>query len=219
MRHDLIIFDCDGVLVDSEMLAIRAMRDVLNAAGVPATEALILGCFGMKQVDTLTRVAEATGQPIPADVPAKIWPATRTAFETSLKAMPGIVPFLGATGGVARCVASSSHPERIRTSLDLTGLSGFFQGDHLFSSHAVARGKPAPDLFLLAATRMGVAPGRCVVIEDSVFGILGARAAGMAAYGFVGGAHIQPGHAASLTAAGALGIAADWPDLASRLAA
>ena len=218
MRYDLLIFDCDGVLVDSEMLAIGAMRQVLNAAGVPVTEAQILGCFGMKQSDTLQRLADMTGHPVPPHAATDLWPATRRAFEAALIPMPGVVAFLEGRAGPARCVASSSHPERIRTSLGLTGLTRFF-GEALFSSHEVARGKPAPDLFLLAAARMGVAPERCAVIEDSVFGIAGACAAGMAAFGFTGGAHIQPGHAAALEAAGARGIAADWPALAMLLAA
>ena len=218
MRYDLLIFDCDGVLVDSEMLAIGAMRQVLNAAGVPASEALILGCFGMKQSDTLLHIAEATGHPVPAHVATELWPATRRAFEAALEPMPGVVDFLEGMAGPARCVASSSHPERIRTSLGLTGLARFF-GDALFSSHEVARGKPAPDLFLLAATRMGATPERCAVIEDSVFGIAGACAAGMTAFGFTGGAHIQPGHAAALEAAGARGVAAGWSALATLLAA
>ena len=213
---DLIIFDCDGVLVDSEMLAIRAMCGVLNAGGVPVTEAMILRCFGMKQLDTLRRLADETGHEIPPGVAERLWPATRMAFEASLKAMPGIFECLDRMDSPRRCVASSSHPERIATSLALTGLAGYF-GDSVFSSHQVARGKPAPDLFLFAAATMGVDPARCVVIEDSVFGIQGARAAGMTPYGFSGGAHIQAGHGEALRDAGAIAVEATWNALALRL--
>ena len=218
MDYDLLILDCDGVLIDSEMLAIRAMCGVLTAAGVPATEALVLGCFGMKQADALDRIATATGHEIPPGVEERLWPATRAAFAAALKPMPGVAAFLATRCRAPVCVASSSGPERIRESLAITGLLPFF-GDALFSSHQVARGKPAPDLFLLAAARMGAAPERCVVVEDSVFGITGARAAGMAAIGFLGGSHIREGHGAALEAAGAAALAATWPDVAARLAA
>lgn len=213
---DLIIFDCDGVLVDSEPLATRALRDVLVAAGVPATDAMIARCFGMKQADILANVARDTGTAVPAEVADLLWPATRRVFEAELKPMPGVTRFLEAMGSGRRCVASSSSPERIRASLALTGLTGFF-GDDVFSSRQVARGKPAPDLFLFAAERMGVDPERAVVIEDSVYGVMGARAAGMRALGFVGGGHIEAGHAERLLAAGADAVEPSWDALAARL--
>ncbi|MCW6508003.1 HAD family hydrolase [Lichenifustis flavocetrariae] len=213
---DLIIFDCDGVLVDSEMLAIRAMCGVLNEADIPATESMILRCFGMKQLDTLRRIAAETGREIPPNVAERLWPATRSAFEASLRPMPGIFDVLDLVTGPKRCVASSSHPERIATSLALTGLASYF-GDSVFSSHQVVRGKPAPDLFLFAAASMSVDPARCVVIEDSAFGIEGARAAGMTPYGFTGGAHIQAGHDAALRQAGAVAVEATWEAMSGRL--
>lgn len=218
MDYDLLILDCDGVLIDSEMLAIRAMCRVLNAAGVAATEDLVLGCFGMKQSDALARIAAATGRSIPPDVDAQLWPATRAAFAAKLRPMPGVAAFLEARGGTPLCVASSSGPERIRASLAIAGLLPLF-GEALFSSHQVSRGKPAPDLFLFAASCMGAGPDRCVVVEDSVFGIAGARAAGMAAIGFVGGSHIRHGHGEALLDAGAVAVAATWPEVAAQLAA
>lgn len=218
MDFDLLILDCDGVLIDSEMLAIRAMCDVLTAVGVPATEALVLGCFGMKQADALERIAAATGCGIPPGVEARLWPATRAAFVAGLQPMPGAAAFLEARRGHPLCVASSSDPERIRTSLAIAGLLPFF-GEALFSSQQVARGKPAPDLFLLAASRLGARPERCVVVEDSVFGVAGARAAGMTAIGFLGGSHVRDGHGAALEAAGADALAMTWPEVAARLAA
>lgn len=210
---DLIIFDCDGVLVDSEVLAVEAMQGVLNDAGVPATAAMIAASFGKKQADALVRIAMETGIDIPADVPEQVWPATRALFEKHLRPMPGIAAFIEAMGEKKRCVASSSNPDRIRVSLQLVGLEAAF-GDHLFSSHQVARGKPAPDLFLFAAQRMGVEPHRCVVIEDSIFGVEAAKAAGMTALGFIGGSHLEGGHADVLIASGAAAAASDFDTLA-----
>ncbi len=115
--------------------------------------------------------------------------------------MPGIADVLDAVRG-RKCVASSSTPERLRHSLSLVGLLARFDPD-IFSATQVAHGKPAPDLFLFAAHRMGVAPARCTVIEDSVAGIAAARAAGMTAVGFCGGGHCGPGHRDRLLAAGA----------------
>ena len=215
---DLLICDCDGVLVDSEVLAVAAFVAVMNDAGVPATAAMVERCFGMKQADILLRIAEATGHDIPAGVGERLWPVTRAYFERDLKPMPGIAAFLTSTGTHKRCVASSSSPERIATSLRLTGLSEAF-GAHVFSSHQVARGKPAPDLFLFAAASMGVEPARCLVIEDSLYGVQGAKAAGMTAYGFVGGSHIPDGHAEELARAGASHVERSWDDLLRRISA
>lgn len=215
---DLLIFDCDGVLVDSEQLAFEAFIQVLNEAGVRATPGMVEGCFGMKQADILRVVAERTGQEVPARVTEDLWPATRRLFEKALKPMPGVVAFIEAMQEVPkRCVASSSNPDRIRLSLRLTGLTDFF-GDAVYSSHQVANGKPAPDLFFFAATNMQVEPARCLVIEDSLYGVQGAVAAGMRVIGFVGGGHIQPGHDAALLQAGASSVEATWADVAHRIA-
>jgi HAD superfamily hydrolase (TIGR01509 family) len=218
IANDLVIFDCDGVLVDSEVLSVEAMAQVLRAAGVPASEGMIARCFGMKQADILMRIATETGVDIPPEVPERLWPATRALFERSLKPMPGVEGFLMQLGDHKRCVASSSSPERIRVSLKLAGLDRFF-GDDIFSSHQVARGKPAPDLFLFAAASMGIEPQRCVVIEDSIFGVEGARAAGMTAYGFGGGSHIQPGHEDTLLAGGAVAVEKSFDAISRRILA
>lgn len=214
--QDLIIFDCDGVLVDSEVLAVKALKQVLDQAGVPANEAMIGRYFGMKQADILVRIAHETGVAIPPDVPKQIWPATRAWFERGLKAMPGVERFLVALGERPRCVASSSGVERIRLSLALTGLDRFF-GDDIFSAQQVANGKPAPDLFLFAAENMLTTPDRAVVVEDSVYGVQGAGAAGMRAFGFLGGSHIEPGHGDQLMRAGAVAVETSWEGLAKHL--
>ena len=213
---ELVIFDCDGVLVDSEVLSCRAMAEILVAAGVPATAAMIGRRFGMKQHDILAHVAADSGVAIPDGVEARIWPATRALFQAELQPMPGVARFLERLGDRPRCVASSSSLERIRFSLTRTGLIHHF-GDNIFSSQQVARGKPAPDLFLFAAERMGVAPERAVVIEDSIYGVQGARAAGMRAIGYLGGSHIQPNHDRALAASGAEGAEADYAGVEARI--
>lgn len=214
---DLVIFDCDGVLVDSETLAVRAFSDVLQEAGVPVTPDMVERHLGRKQADILIAMSEETGRDVPFEVIERLWPATRRAFERSLQPMTGIEAFLAAMPPVKRCVASSSHPERIAVSLALTNLAAAF-GAAVFSSNQVARGKPAPDLFLFAAASMGCEPARCLVIEDSVFGVEGARAGGMRAIGFVGGSHVGAGHADRLAAAGAERVVTGWDALTVALA-
>jgi HAD superfamily hydrolase (TIGR01509 family) len=213
----LLICDCDGVLVDSEPLAAEAMSGVLAEFGVimPA-ERLMRELTGLSQADILAGVAARTGQAVPAAVAERLWPATRALFEARLRALPGALAFLRAHDGPV-CVASSSGPERIRFSLERAGLAGCF-GDRVFSAAQVARGKPAPDLFLFAAARCGADPPDCVVIEDSVAGVTAAKAAGMTAIGFVGGGHATPASAERLRAVGADRVIAEWAQLAPTLA-
>jgi HAD superfamily hydrolase (TIGR01509 family) len=213
---ELVIFDCDGVLVDSELLSARAYAELLAELGVAAPEGVLQGCIGLKQADIFARVEAAAGRAIaPADR-ALLWPRTRALFAAELTPTPRLVPFLDRLR-LARCVASSSFDERIRFSLEATGLRGYF-GDAIFSAYSVAHGKPAPDIFLHAAKAMGAHPERCVVIEDSVPGVEGAVAAGMTAIGFLGGMHVEPGHAERLTGAGASLAAASWNDVERWLA-
>lgn len=204
---DLVIFDCDGVLVDSEILSRQAMASVLNEAGVPATVEMIERFTGMKQADIIAGIVAVTGVPVPDTVAPRFWPAIRDLYQGELLPVESIGPALARLDAlhprIARCVASSSLPERIRESLRITGLHVHFDDAALFSSHQVAKGKPAPDLFLFAAERMGVDPARCVVVEDSVAGITAAKAAGMRVIGFVGASHAGAGgYRATIAAAG-----------------
>lgn len=216
-RFDLIVFDCDGVLVDSEILARRAMQSVFRQAGIEVTADMVDNVVGMKLADILQGIEARTGKPLAADYHPRFWKETKTLFTEELRPTPGVVAFLeGST--VRRCVASSSDHERIRHSLAVTKLDRFFEPNAIFSSHDVGKGKPAPDLVLHAAARMGADPARCLVIEDSRFGILGAKAAGMAAYGFLGGAHLLSNTGAALGAAGADFVARSWDEIAARLA-
>lgn len=216
MSPDLVIFDCDGVLVDSEGLAALAMQAVLREGGIAVPLAAIGRCVGMKQADIIASLEAETGAVVGPLLADRLWPATRALFAERLTATRGLVEFLDRLPH-RRCVASSSSHERIAFSLALTGLQRFFMPDAVFSSSEVARGKPAPDLFLHAASRMGVAPGRCVVIEDSRFGVQGAIAAGMTALGFVGGSHANDDTRAALLANGAVAVEATWAAVAERL--
>ncbi|WP_181701025.1 HAD family hydrolase [Chthonobacter albigriseus] len=199
LKH-LVIFDCDGVLVDSEILSRRAFADVLQAAGVPATPDMVTPYTGMKQPDILAGIARETASEIHPDVPGRLWPAMQALFREELTAVAGVAAFLERLD-LPRCVASSSHPERIRESLEITGLAHFFADEAVFSSHQVKHGKPAPDLFLFAAAQMGAPPERCIVIEDSVAGVTAAKAAGMRVIGFAGASHADATHRALLAAA------------------
>ena len=212
----LIIFDCDGVLVDSELLSTRAYNDVLAPIGVEVSDKLWAECVGLKQADILARVERASGRPVGPAIRERLWPRLRELFAAELQPTPGLIEFLRRTS-VSRCVASSSDVERIRFSLAAARLAPFF-GDAVFSTSVVARGKPAPDIYLYAADKMGVSPAGAVVIEDSVPGVQGAKAAGMRAIGYLGGAHVDLDHGRRLLHAGAQAVASDWTDVERALA-
>jgi HAD superfamily hydrolase (TIGR01509 family) len=213
---DLVIFDCDGVLVDSEVLSSRGFRAVFEDIGIEIPAGILENSIGLKQADIVARVAAATGREIEPDAIARLWPRTRALFEAGLQPTRGLTAFLDRLD-IPHCVASSSHLERIRLSLGLTGLDRYF-GDAIFSTHQVARGKPAPDIFLHAAKAMGADPARSVVIEDSLAGVRGAVAAGMRVIGFLGGQHIGRGHGAALREAGATLVTPRWSSVARWLA-
>ncbi|WP_182084262.1 HAD family phosphatase [Aureimonas sp. ME7] len=213
---DLIVFDCDGVLVDSEVLAGEALRALYRAEGTDVSAELYASIVGMKTADALDAIERSTGGRLPPERHAELWPATRALFAERLQAMADVTELLRRSAA-PRCVASSSSPERIRFSLGATGLIEFFERDRLFSGYEVEHGKPAPDLFLLAAGRCGVEPERCLVIEDTRYGIMGAKAAGMTAFGFTGGSHHTPSGADTLREAGADWVATSMEELAARL--
>jgi len=216
----LLIFDCDGVLIDSELLACQAEAACLAAFGIAMTaEEIIDRYLGISLPAMLTDLEARLGRTLPAGLADRLRPAlaaaVAAAFETELRPIPGIEAALQ-TLPHPRCVASGSAPERLRQSLRLTGLLSHFD-PHIFSATQVARGKPAPDLFLFAAQRMQVPPAACVVIEDSVPGVQAAAAAGMRVIGFTGGSHCPPGHGERLRAAGASALCGDMRGLANLL--
>jgi HAD superfamily hydrolase (TIGR01509 family) len=200
LRPQLIVFDCDGVLVDSEPIANRLMAEAITALGWPLDTADCMARFKGHHFDTIiAAIEDRLGRPVPVDWLPKMRARTDAAFERELEPVPGVVAVLDAVAasGTATCVASQGPLEKMAVSLGVTGLRPRFEG-RVFSADQVARGKPHPDLFLYAAEAMGVAPGTCVVIEDSPLGVTGARAAGMAVLGFA-----PDGDGAELAAAGA----------------
>ncbi|MGV9280096.1 HAD family hydrolase [Streptomyces sp. NPDC003730] len=187
MRYDLVVFDNDGVLVDSEPISNRLLAGYLTELGHPTSYEESLSTYmggAMHRVHDL--VLERTGRRLPDDFDDVFHERVFAAFERELEPVHGAVDVLEKldADGVAYCVASSGSHERIRVGHRKAGLTRWFDDERIFSSQDVGRGKPAPDLFLHAADRMGVAPERCVVIEDSALGVQAAVAAGMDVFGF-----------------------------------
>jgi HAD superfamily hydrolase (TIGR01509 family) len=212
----LVIFDCDGVLIDSETVFGRVLGECLIAEGFPISiaEAMTLG-IGKNRV-TLTAAVEARfGHSLPDRFFETMRARVDVAFERELRAIPGIEELLGALA-VPRCVASNSHIERVRHALSLTRLLPLFE-PYIFSASQVARGKPAPDLFLFAARQLDARPDECLVVEDSTTGVEAAIAAGMPVVGFCGGSHCPADHADRLTEAGCSRVFSGMPDLAGFL--
>jgi HAD superfamily hydrolase (TIGR01509 family) len=205
---DLLIFDCDGVLVDSEVIACRAVAETLQALGHAVSAEMIAERFvGVSNKDMYAALEVDCGAPLPAGFDADMNRRAAALFARELRAMAGLEPALRQLP-MAKCVASSSTPDMLARKLRWTRLGEWF-GAAVFSTALVARGKPAPDIFLYAADQMSAAPARALVIEDSAPGVLAAKAAGMTAFGFTGGSHCRPGHGERLAAAGADLVFAD----------
>jgi beta-phosphoglucomutase-like phosphatase (HAD superfamily) len=202
-NFDLVIFDCDGVLVDSEVISCLAHSELLTRHGYPITADEVLDRFlGVSDREARLIVEAELGHGLPDDFESQVKQATLQSYAGDLRAISHVGEAIAAIG-LAKCVASSGTPEKIRHGLTCAGLYELL-APHIFSASEVRRGKPAPDLFLFAAQRMGAQPARCLVIEDSIPGITGALAAGMAVLGFHGGSHCRPGYAERLRAAGAV---------------
>lgn len=217
---DLVIFDCDGVLVDSEIIAARVEAELITLAGYEITpEELSHDYAGLTFKDILMRVEEKAAIPFQASLIERAEVLTDRRLAAEVRMVDGAhEAILGVTG--PRCVCSNSRPERIELMLGKVGLLPLFK-DRIFSALATPSGKPkpAPDVFLYAAGMMKADPEKTFVIEDSVHGIAGARAAGMRVIGFTGGAHTYPGHADRLTDAGAETVIRRWAELKPVLAA
>jgi HAD superfamily hydrolase (TIGR01509 family) len=202
-RTDLVIFDCDGVLVDSEVLSCECLALMLSRYGLPMDVAQVYETFLGRGFSSVAAYwGTATGTPLPEQFAGELRESVEAAFSESLKPIPGVEQVLDQMR-IPYCLASSSSPERIAHSLAVTRLGHYFEGK-IFSASMVERAKPAPDLFLLAASRMGAEPLHSLVIEDSVNGVLAGKAAGMRVWGFVGGSHhASRAAASSLAEAGA----------------
>jgi HAD superfamily hydrolase (TIGR01509 family) len=216
---DLVIFDCDGVLVDSEVISCRAHAETLTRHGYTITPDQVLQRFLGRSMRQATLEIEAElGRSLPEDFHTQVYAEIFRSFAESLEATPHVNEVLAAITRPV-CVASSGPPEKISASLNRVGLYDRF-APHIYSAVQVRKGKPAPDLFLFAAEQMRTSPKRCLVIEDSVAGVTGARAAGMTVLGFHGGSHCPPGHAGMLRTAGATATFDDMrqlPDLMGRV--
>jgi len=216
----LLIFDCDGVLVDSEVIALDTLREMMDSLGRPMTMAEADREFtGGSLADTIATAERLLGRPVLPDVGQSFGRRLFDRFRHELKPVPGVrdaildLPY-------RRCVASSSSPDRLRLSLEVTGLAPLFE--HVFSAVQVTRGKPAPDLYLLAAKTLGEPPDRCIVIEDTVRGVAAGRAAGARVVGFAGATHATPALAEKLVRAGAeivIGSMQELPAVVQRLVA
>jgi HAD superfamily hydrolase (TIGR01509 family) len=204
----VVIFDCNGVLVDSELIAAEVAAQEFTRAGFPLTPEIVARYFtGRRPADMYAAIETAYRAKLPPDLTAIVMATTLRRLRAEVQATRHVEYALTWLRG-PKCVASSSPLDRVRVSLDATGLLRFFE-PHLFSASDVGRGKPAPDLFLYVAARMGVSPSDCIVVEDSPAGIAAATAAGMTSIGFVGGSHAGPNLDALLSNAGASAVIAD----------
>ena len=203
---DLVIFDCDGVLIDSEILYCRIDAEEFSRAGYPITSGEVARKFVGISYDTMLKmIAEELGHPLPDEVSVRVNERVAEVIPAELKAVKGIARLLDRIG-IPVCVASNTATERLRWNLEIAGLLARFD-PHVYSAKMVARGKPAPDLFLHAARQFAVPPERCLVIEDSTVGVGAAVAAGMPVLGFVAGEHCWPELEGQLRAAGAFDVA------------
>ena len=211
---EAIIFDFDGVIADSEVLANRVLADMVTALGRPTSLEDALGRYmGKRLPDLIAAIESDMGKPLASSFAQDLQAATLDSFRSDLREVPGARAFLDAHAGVNRCIASSSSRERLALSLDVLGLTGQFAGG-VFSADEVSRGKPHPDLFLMAAACLGVGPSHCLVVEDSESGVRAGLAAGMTVIGFCAAGHVRPGHSERLAAAGAHYTAKSWNEVA-----
>lgn len=190
MRIELVIFDCDGVIADSELISASVLIEQLAETGLTVSREDVRREFLGRSFPTVARVIrEQFGHPLPEDFEAEYRHRLLLRFETDLRPTPGFPKMLR---GLDRpcCVATSSSPPRVTRSLQLLGLSEFF-GNNVFTASQVTQGKPAPDLFLFAAARMGATPPATLVVEDSLPGLQAAKAAGMKLLAYRGGAHLR----------------------------
>jgi HAD superfamily hydrolase (TIGR01509 family) len=183
--HELVIFDCDGVLVDSEPISNRVLAHALSEIGLPTTQESSMRDYMGRSWAACVEIFEVRlGRALPAGFETGFMRALEDALRSEIRPVPGIEDAL-ARIATPSCVASSGRPEKMRITLGLTGLLERFEG-RIFSAVDVARAKPWPDLFLHAAARMGAAPASCAVVEDSPRGVEAGIAAGMRVLGYAG---------------------------------
>jgi len=215
----MIIFDCDGVLVDSEGIKSDIVARYLAKLGIAVTGAALIERFsGVPDREMYHALSLETGIEISGEhtTEALALKLSGCAAHGEALTMPGVHQCLDALRNVGVCVASSSSPPMLEQVLRQTRLWDRF-APNIFSAAQVKRGKPAPDLFLLAATQIAIAPEQCLVIEDSLAGIAAAKAAAMIPIGFAGGRHCRPDHVEKLYRAGAGTVFTDMASLTEYL--
>ena len=186
---ELVIFDCDGVIADSEVISASLLVRQLLPFGICIDADYVYRNFVGKSFPVVADIiGERFGVALPSTFVGDYRAALREAFAESLQTTPGLLDVLGQLT-CASCVATSSSPPRVAYTLETLGLADYF-GANVFTASQVAKGKPAPDLFLLAAREMSTPPERCLVIEDSAAGIEAGLAAGMKVWRYVGASHV-----------------------------
>ncbi|MBM2713300.1 HAD family hydrolase [Mesorhizobium caraganae] len=219
-QPDLVIFDCDGVLVDSEIIAARVEAELLTLAGFEiSAEEIAESYAGLTFKDIMMRVEAKSAIPFQASMIDRAEELVDRKLRSDVRAIDGAREAVAAVTA-PRCVCSNSRSERIEFMLEKVGLLPFFAG-RIFSGLEIPskKTKPAPDVFLVAAEKLNANPANTFVIEDSVHGVAGARAAGMRVIGFTGAAHSYPGQADALTEAGAETVIRRWAELGGTIAA
>lgn len=217
-KPELFIFDCDGVLIDSETIANRVNVEVLASLGVEFTlEDYMERFVGVSLHDEVLEIERLRNIKLPDDYESRLMGHKYKVFDEELRAIEGIAEFVKRVE-TPKAVASGSSPERLEYTLKLTHLWELF-APHVYSTTLVPKSKPAPDIFLYTANQFNVTPEKCLVIEDSTLGVRAGIAAGMTVLGFTGGSHIKNGHAERLLELGAVKVfskmqdVSDWLDL------
>ena len=216
---ELIIFDFDGVLVDSETMGCQIWSDVFAKHGMTVPAKDIMEKYTGKTGTLICSLIEREyGYHIPDGFLDEVNETTESIMAKELKTVAGVLETMPRLT-VPVCIASGSRPKRLNMCLDVTGLRRWFPDETVFSSHFVKHGKPEPDLFFLAAGKMNVPYEKCLVIEDSTAGIIGAKAAGMRSFGFVGASHCTPERGRQLLESGAELLFDDFTQLLDLLKA
>jgi HAD superfamily hydrolase (TIGR01509 family) len=205
-----IIFDFDGVIADSEVLANAVLAEFVTELGAPTTvEDSYRDFMGRRFHEVVAAVEKAVGRAIPPSFGEEWQVRTLARFRRELAPIAGVREFIATFAALPRCIASSSTPQWLAVSLETLGMAALFEG-RVFSALNVARGKPHPDIFLHAAAAIGVSPRDCIVIEDSTNGVIAGREAGATVIGLLAAGHIRDGHDAKLAEAGAHYLASDY---------
>lgn len=213
-KFDLVIFDCDGVLLDSEIIACRADADAYTRLGYEITTEEVSRRFaGMPDEAVDAALADELGKPLPPHFRSEVKKTVIGKYRTELEAIDGASTLLSSLK-TAKCIASSASPAKLALGLIETEMFELVY-PNIFSTKLVEKGKPHPDIFLYAARKMGASPSRCIVVEDSVAGVTAAKSAGMTCVGFTGGSHCADGHSERLHGAGADTVVARLKEIKS----